>query len=177
MEHEITIRKALPGDLVRLTEIYNQAIADGSRTCDTKPFLPAEREEWMRSHEDARWPLYVCLAGAETVGYACFSPYRWGRGAVSDVAEISYYLDFRFHGQGIGSRLMTHLVNQAIDLRFRALIAILLDCNAASKALLEKFGFSEWGRLPQIATLGERQVDHLYFGKHLEQAASLPDQT
>lgn len=174
MTDKFTIRKALPGDLARLTDIYNQAIADGSRTCDTRPLLPAEREAWMREHEDPQWPLYVVLAGEEIAGYACFSPYRQGRGAVRDIAEVSYYLDFRFHGRGIGSRLMTYLLSQAVQLRFRALIAILLACNPASVALLKKFGFSEWGRMPGIAALGNRQVDHLYFGKHMEQPADLP---
>ena len=46
-------------------------------------------------------------------------------------------------------------------------MAILLDCNSASIALLKKYGFSEWGRLPEIACLSGCYFDHLYYGKAL----------
>ena len=86
---------------------------------------------------------------------------------LSPEKHISCYLDFSIHGQGIGSRLMEFMLSEAQRLGFRTLVAILLDCNSASIALLKKYGFSEWGRLPEIACLSGCYFDHLYYGKAL----------
>ena len=161
------IRKAMESDLERLTAIYNQAILDGNRTCDTEPFPTEARRAWLLEHDQERFPLFTCLLKGKVVGYAYLSPYRSGRPALADTAEISCYLDFSIHGQGIGSRLMEFMLSEAPRLVFRTLVAILLDCNSASIALLKKYGFSEWGRLPEIACLSGCYFDHLYYGKAL----------
>lgn len=41
---------------------------------------------------------------------------------------------------------MEFMLSEAQRLGFRTLVAILLDCNSASIALLKKYGFSEWGQ-------------------------------
>jgi len=58
-------------------------------------------------------------------------------------------------------------VSVAPDHGFSVLIAILLDKNVASIALLRKFGFEEWGRMPGIAKIEKQVADHLYYGLRL----------
>ena len=94
-------------------------------------------------------------------------PYRPGRRALATVAEISYCLDFRCHGQGIGSWLLPRMETEARRLGYETLLAILLAGNAPSLALLRKNGYQEWGRLPAVAHLADTQQDHLILGKHL----------
>ena len=112
------IRKAMESDLERLTAIYNQAILDGNRTCDTEPFPTEARRTWLLEHDQERFPLFTCLLKGKVVGYAYLSPYRSGRPALADTAEISCYLDFSIHGQGIGSRLMEFMLSEASGLDF-----------------------------------------------------------
>ncbi len=40
-------------------------------------------------------------------------------------------------------------------------------CNQGSVKLLDKNGFKEWGRMPNIVELGDNKFDHLYYGLHL----------
>lgn len=168
MCEDLRMRKAQPGDLKRLTEIYNEAILDGRCTCDTQVFTVEERREWMDSHNDPRYPLYVCEKGGIVVGYGYISKYRSGRMALKDVAEISYYLDFSCRRMGIGTFIMGFLVEKARELAFKNLVAILLACNAGSIALLKKFGFEVWGILPKIACLRDgNDYSHVYYGRKL----------
>jgi len=66
-----------------------------------------------------------------------------------------------------GSRLLEHGLSLASELGYRFVVAILMGHNTASIAILEKFGFSEWGRLPGIAEYDAKWYDHLIFGLKL----------
>lgn len=160
-------RKSAVSDAERFTEIYNQAIAAKNCTCDTEFVTVAQRREWIESHEKEPYPVFTCLLDNEIAGYTYFTPYRNGRNAVRKTVEISYYLDFAMHGQGIGSFLLEFMIKEAKKRGFIALIAILVSSNERSIALLEKYGFSEWGRMPRIVCLEDGWSDHLYYGKNL----------
>lgn len=163
---KLTIRKSVFDDLERLTDVYNQAIRSGHCTCDTRELTAEERREWFYSHENDRFPLYTCLFGGEIIGYVSLSPYKQ-REALKDVAEVTYYLDFSYRGRTFGSQLLDFIMKEAEKLGFVAVIGVIIGCNTESAALLKKFGFEEWGRMPKIASFGERHEDHVYFGKHI----------
>lgn len=161
------IRLAVPSDLPRLTDIYNQAIATYQCTCDTTPFTPQDRAAWFDAHQNGRFPLFVYESAGQVLGYAYLSPYRSGRDAVKTVAEISYYVDFAAHRRGIGTHLIRHTLHAATHLGFKNIIAILLESNAPSIALLQRVGFEAWGSLPMVAHLQNQQISHLYYGLKL----------
>lgn len=161
------IRKAKTSDLARLTDIYNQAIESGYCTCDTEKCTTATRKTWLKDHSNSAYPIFVFIKDAFIVGYAYFSPYRSGRKAVLNVAEISYYIDFSFHGLGIGTQIINFMLKQAKNLGYSSLLAILLSCNHSSIRLLEKYHFSQCGKLPGIAQIKGIFYDHLYYIKNL----------
>lgn len=158
------IRRAVPEDLIQLTNIYNQAIRTGRCTADTKPFDPQDRCDWLSSHDDDKTPLFVMGEQDKVYGYAYISAYRPGRQALAGVGEISYYVDFDHHHQGIGSQLVAHTIKAARELHYHHLIAILLDCNKASLSLLKRFGFQEWGVMPGVVRIGDETCSHVYWG-------------
>lgn len=161
------IRKSDVTDLEQLTEIYNQAILTKRCTCDMEVFSTEQRHEWFNEHQNERYPVWVFEADRKVIGYASLSPYRTGRKALSNVCEISYYVDFYYHRNGIGTRLIDFTLKEAKIKGFRNAIAILLDCNISSIGLLKKFGFCEWGKMPEIAEFDDSTYSHLYFGRKL----------
>ncbi|MCH4888964.1 N-acetyltransferase family protein [Acidaminobacter sp. JC074] len=159
------IRRARKDDLKILTDIYNQAILTQKCTADMDTFTVEERRAWFEARDD-KYPLYV--AEEETViGYAYLSAYRPGRRAMDGTVEVSYYLDLEATGKGIGSKLLSFMIDEAKRLNYKTIVAILLDVNEASKGLLRKYDFEEWGRIKAIAEFDNHTCDHLYFGRKL----------
>ena len=160
------IRKAIVDDLPILTEIYNQAI-QARQTADTVPMTTADRQAWFDGHEQERYPLFAVEKAGIVCGYATLSKYRGGRPALRTSVEVSYYLDNQYHRQGLGNLLLRYLLEVSKDLGFKHAIAILLETNLPSIGLLKKYGFTEWGHMPNIAEINGNVCGHLYYGKHL----------
>ena len=158
------IRTAEIKDLKYLVNIYNEAIVAGERTADTELFSIALRTEWFNSHTNDKYPIYIAEINGKIAGYLSLSPYRPGRKAVSHTAEVSYYIDFRYHRKGIASELLLHAINQCTTLNINILLAIILESNTGSIKLMEKFNFQKWGYLPGVARFGNKTIGHCYYG-------------
>jgi phosphinothricin acetyltransferase len=158
------IRLAQKEDLPALTEIYNQAIINGGCTADMDTFTVEERLPWFESHQNEMYPLYVYTIDEKIVAYVHLSGYRPGRRAMKHVAEVSYYVHSDYHGQHIGSALLSFAIEKARELGLKTILAILLGCNNKSIGLLEKYKFEKWGLLPDIADFDGKICSHLYYG-------------
>lgn len=163
----MNIRLAGQNDLGRIDEIYNQAIAMKMATADTIPYSRSERNRWFEAHTPDVFPAYVAIVGERVVGYMTLSAYRPRREALKYAVEVSYFVDEAYRGKGIGSKLLEFGLLKASDLEYKFVIAILMGHNKASISLLKKFGFSEWGRLPEIAIYDNSWYDHLFYGLKL----------
>ena len=163
---DIIIRKAVVDDLSALTTIYNQAIK-AKQTADSVTMTIEDRMSWFKAHQNLKYPLFVATKGTTILGYATLSQYRGGRAALQYAVEVSYYIHQRYHRKGIGSQLLTHALSTAKKLGFRHAFAILLDTNLPSVRLLEKFGFEQWGHLPNIAIFETYICGQFYYGKAL----------
>jgi len=161
------IRTASSQDLSAIDTIYNQAIERGFRTAHTTPLTKEERKRWFLNHSPDMFPVFVYQKEKQILGWASLSPYRPGREALNEVAEISFYVDFNAHGQGIGTALVEYCLQQAPELNKRVLFAIVIEGNRASRYLLEKFGFERWGYLPEVVRIGDEKRGQFYLGKVL----------
>ena len=161
------IRLATEDDLPVINEIYNQAVYQRFCTAHLEPVSLMERGEWFEQHDPAMYPVYVAEYNEQVKGWASIGAYRPGRQALAHVAEVSYYVDKAERGKRLGSLLLGHSIKTAPSLGHKVLIAILLDRNPASIALLTRFGFSMWGSMPGIAIIDKETADHLYYGLHL----------
>jgi len=155
-------------DLEALVNIYNQSIRAGKITAHLSEFKTEERLSWFQSHSSKQYPIFVAEIDDKVVGYASLSPYRAERLALSSTAEISYYVHFDFHQQGVGTALMNRTLEYAREIGLETLIAILLNANEGSIRLLQNSGFQEWGKMPGVAKFGEDRLDHLYYGISLQ---------
>lgn len=167
------IRIAQPDDLPALVAIDNQAIAAGQKNANLTPFTVEERRAWFAAHQPQRHPILVAEQAGAVVGYLSLSPYRPGRQALRYTAEVSYYVDFAHHRQGIASRLLQAAIDRCPALEIKTVFAILLDTNQASRRLLEKFGFAQWGHLPRVADFDGVEVGQFYYGLRIEPGEEL----
>jgi len=161
---EVTVRKATEEDLPAIVEIYNQAIALGSVTADISPVTVESRKLWLQEHRADHYPVFVAVNLNAVVGWCSLSAYRPGRMALRHTAEISYYVDRDAQGAGVGSFLISYAIERCPILGIKTLFAIILDINTESAQILEKFGFSKWGHLPNVANFNGRECGHLYYG-------------
>jgi len=163
----MNIRFAREPDLPAINAIYNQAVAQRFCTAHLEPLTLGERRSWFLSHPPDRYPVFVSTVDRELNGWLSLSPYRADRQALAHVCEVSFYVDRDSRQRGIGSHLLQHAVQAAPEFGFSVMVAILLNKNPASIALLDKFGFSLWGTMPGIALIDGEVADHLYMGLKL----------
>lgn len=161
------IRKAYEEDLADINEIYNQAIRQRFCTAHLSPVDMEYRRKWFSGHDPNRFPVFVSHDNEKVTGWISLGPYRPGREALAHVGEVSYYVDQARHGEGIGSQLLEYVIGAANSYDITILLAILLEKNPASIAILKKFGFSAWGTLPGIAEIDGETSDHLFYGLKL----------
>lgn len=161
------IRLATATDLPAIDNIYNQAVKRGFCTAHLKPMSSQERTNWYRQHTPENNPVYVFEKNQKIMGWLSLSPYRPGREALNEVAEISFYVDFDFHGQNIGSKLVDHCLKKAPLLNKRIYFAIIIEGNKGSISLLEKFRFEKRGCLPEAVNYKGEKRDQIYMGKIL----------
>ena len=162
------ITKAQEEHLQQIDAIYNQAVRDGLRTAHTQPLSREEREAWFRRHDNELYPIFVWLEDQSVKGWLSVSPYRSGRDALDEVAEISYYVDYGNHGKGIASELMRYGIAYCKKNKFRILVAILISGNDESVGLLKKFGFKESGRIQRAVHYKDIYRDHVYMSLTIE---------
>ncbi len=164
----MNIRIAELKDLEAMVEIYNQSITAGQKTADTTPVTIDDRQRWFKSHTPEKYPIIVAEVKKMVVGYLTISAYRSGRNALRHTAEVSFFIDFEHHRQGIASNLLQRAIDMCPALKIKTLFGILLDSNQESVKIFEKFGFEKWGHLPRVAEFDGVEVGHFYFGLRID---------
>jgi len=165
--HPINFRVAEFDDLPAIVEIYNQAIPSHSSTARTEPVTVDERRGWFQEHDSDLHPIFVAELDGHVIGWCSLSEYRPGRPALRFTAELSYYVDTQYQHQGVGSELVSHVVKVSPSLGIRNVVAVLIDRNEASRKLLEKLGFHQWGYLPQVLDFNGQECGEYYYGKRV----------
>jgi phosphinothricin acetyltransferase len=162
------IRIAEKSDIEHIDSIYNEAVARGFCTADLAPIGMDKRLEWFEAHPADKFPVYVYVEDGKVVGWASLSPYR-KRKALAEVAEISYYVASTHHRKGIATQLVDFALKDTERLNLRIIFAIIIEGNIPSIRLMEKFGFEQWGFMPDVNRFGEEKRAHVYMGKILRQ--------
>ena len=152
MQETIVTRDALPDDLPRIVDIYNQTIPSRMVTADLAPVSVDSRRTWFAEHTSQRRPLWVVEQKGLTVGWLSYQSF-YGRPAYAATAEISLYLDAKHRGQGLGRIVLQRAIDHASRLGLRNLLGFIFLHNTPSLALFERFGFARWGTLPDVAEL------------------------
>ena len=163
---EIRIRPATKGDAEAIATIYNQGIEDRVATLETNLRTPDERRQWLAARSP-RHPVIVAEAGGEVVGWGSLNAFN-PRKAYDYVADFSVYVERGWRGKGVGSRLLTRLIELARELGYHKLALSAFPWNAGGMALYQKLGFRTVGIYKEQGRLDGKWVDTIIMEKLLE---------
>jgi L-amino acid N-acyltransferase YncA len=152
MSGEATLqgRPAVPSDVTAITRIYNQGIAEGTATFETRLRGDGDVLAWF----GRRFPIVVVEADGEVIAFASTSEYR-SRECYAGIAEFSVYVAREHRGHGAGRVAMETLSEAARRAGFWKLVSRVFIENLASRALLSDLGFREVGIYERHARLAD----------------------
>ncbi len=143
----ITIKNINKSHWPLVAAIYQQGIATGMATFETE--VPIWKD-WNKSH------LKVCRYGAWTndvlLGWAALSAVS-SRQVYRGVAELSIYVDPKYSGRGIGSKLLNLIITESEKAGYWTLQSGIFPENTTSIELHKKYGFRIIGYREKIAQL------------------------
>lgn len=156
----VHIRKAHENDLLMITKIYNDAIKMTTATFDTTPKTIEEQRLWFQDH-GAKNPIMVAEQDGRIIAWGALS--KWSdRCAYTDTAEVSLYVTEPYQGKGIGTQLLTQLLNEGKKQGLHAVIARITEGNTHSLSLHESLGFYQIGTMKEVGVkFGKRFDVHL----------------
>lgn len=169
------IRPVIETDLDAITDIYANAVRNGTASYELDPPSRTEMGERCRSLVERGFPYLVAGAGNEVLGYAYAGPFR-PRPAYRFIVENSVYVAPHGRGRGIGQALMRTLITEVERLGFRQIVAVIGDGrpDSASVRMHAKLGFRESGRLEGSGFKHGRWLDTAFMQLSLNGGSSVP---
>jgi phosphinothricin acetyltransferase len=153
----ITIRRAETSDVPAIASIYNEGIRDRLATLETEERTPEERRAWLGGRGE-RHPVLVAERDGTLLGWGSLNQFN-PRPAYDHVADFSVYVAREARGTGIGSALLTALVERARVLGYHKLVLAAFPHNEAGMRLYRRVGFREVGVYREQGLLDGRWVD------------------
>jgi len=158
------IRRAVPGDLPALLDIYNHYVRETAITFDIEPRTLAQRQAWFDGFSaQGRYQCFVAVRDGRAVGWASSHPYN-ERAAYETTVASSIYLAPGVTGQGLGRRLYAALFDALAGEDIHRIFGGITLPNAPSVRLHQSFGF---------APIGVYQEVGRKFGRYWDVAAYL----
>ncbi|HVX83704.1 MAG TPA: GNAT family N-acetyltransferase [Phycisphaerae bacterium] len=157
------IRPAAAADLDAINDIYNHYVLHSTCTYQEDPSTAAQRAAWFAAH-GARHPVTVAIDGGAIVGWASLSPFH-ARCAYRLTVENSVYVHPDHHRRGIGRALLRDLLDRAILLGHRQIVAVISADQLPSLALHRALGFRDAGLLRGVGFKFGRWLDVAYLQK------------
>jgi len=164
----VTVRDLRPGDWPEVARIYAEGIATGDATFEVE--VPS-REAWDAAHLSGH--RFVAERGGRVAGWIALAPVS-SRRCYAGVAEVSLYVAEGARGKGIGSELLATAIASSERDGIWTLQTSVFPENAASLALLRRFGFRTVGIRERIGRLDGVWRDTVLVERRSEVVASQP---
>lgn len=152
------VRGARSDDLPAIVSIYNHYVEHSTCTFALEPMTEAASVEWFQGRDPARHPVTVALRSGGIVGWGALS--RWkDRAGYARTVEASVYVHPDLHRRGIGSTLLSDLIDRARSLGHRTIVGGACAEHRGSLELQRKLGFEEVGRMRDVGYKFGRWLD------------------
>ena len=168
------MRPATPDDLPAIHEIYGHHVLHGLASFEEQPPPLAELRRRFDDVHSRGLPWLAADFGGVLAGYGYCAPYRT-RSAYRYSLEDSVYVRNGAEGRGVGSALLSVLIQSAEELGYRQLIAVIGDsANVASINLHASFGFLRVATLRSVGFKFGRWVDSVLMQRPLGAGDATP---
>lgn len=159
LESAPLIRDASEQDLGAIARIYARHVLEGLASFEEVPPTIEELRARRAAALESGLPCLVAQLHGEVVGFAYAGAYR-PRPGYRYTIEDSVYVEAGRGGQGIGSELLTALIERCERGPWRQMLAVIGDSgNAASIALHRRLGFRSVGIFASVGFKLGRWVD------------------
>ena len=137
---------ASAADIPALNAIYNDYIVDSHVSFDTEPWTDDQRLAWFERRTSNGYPVLVAERNGGVVGTAWSGPWR-DKAAYRSTVETTVVLAFGHSGAGVGTALLSELLDVLSEREFAVAIAIVALPNEGSIAVHRRLGYEEVGVL------------------------------
>jgi phosphinothricin acetyltransferase len=154
----VLIEDASEHDLPEIVAIVNEVIAVSTAIFSETPVTLEQQRAWLGARREKGFPVLVARDGDAVAAFASYGEFRPWPG-YSTTVEHSVHVAAPFRRKGLGRALVGRLVDHARASELHVMVAGIDADNAASLALHEQLGFTEVGRMREIAHKFDRWVD------------------
>jgi len=170
----LLIRDSRESDVAAIHGIYTPYVRSSFATFEETPPTVDELRNRRDTMRALQMPHLVAELDGRVVGYCYAGPYRT-RPAYRFTVENSVYLAEGHGGRGIGTILMTALIERCENGPWRQMVAVIGDsANAASIALHRRLGFRHIGTLEAVGFKLGRWVDTVFMQRALGAGSTTP---
>lgn len=155
------IRPATPDDLPQLLAIHNHSITTTTAVYDLEPVHLADRQAWYEDRQRNGFPILIASPPedpTQVLGYATYGPFC-SKAGYAHTVEHSVYVCPGETGRGVGSKLLTALLEHADKVGVHTIVARIDAGNEGSLKLHDRFGFKRVGLLHQAGRKFDRWLD------------------
>ena len=175
----VIVRNSRDADVTAMLAIYLHHISKGVDPHEFSDIEAPDAEDLKRRRKSMhrrKLPHIVAEQGGAVLGYAYAVPFR-KRPAYRYTVKHSIYIHTQHLHRGLGSRLMTALIDACVASGFRQMIGYIDAANKASLGIHERFGFRQVGLLPQVGYKFGHWTDSVMVQRSLGLGATAPPET
>jgi L-amino acid N-acyltransferase YncA len=158
---EIKIRVATPEDLEKILNIVNYSILHTTANYNNEIQTIETQKQWFEDKRVKNLPILIADYNGEAIGFASYGQFREKIGYRFTV-EHSVYVSPTFVGKGIGSVLLSGLIQLAKKQGYHTMIGAVDANNLGSIAFHEKLGFKATGTLREVGYKFDNWLDLVF---------------
>jgi len=161
----IVIRAAKEEDISRILSLYSVYILETTYSFEYEvPSLTSFKERFSKVTD--QFPWLICEVDGELAGYS-YASATFGRIAYQWDADVTVYLDAKFHRKGIATALYSCLFEILARQGYYNLYAIITAINETSIHFHRTLGFTDIGTFHNTGFKMGRWLDVLWMEKHI----------
>lgn len=162
-----TLRAVVPDDTDQVHGILARSIMTGTASFSLEPPAPSETRARIERMINQKLPWIVAERDGAILGYALADWFR-PRPGYRFTLEDSIYIHEDQRGQGLGSVLLSNVLDKAKERGTKQVIAVIGDVeNTASINLHKSCGFMYAGVLKNVGFKFDRWLDTIYMQREL----------